>query len=76
MKTTIETRIWKGSILIGKRVKYINLKFDVIINKVSRGSNASDNINLIIEEADYINFTGDTKSCLNLLKETIEKTGA
>lgn len=69
----METRVWKGSTLIGKEVRYINLHFDVIINKVSRGSNASDNLNLIIEEADYINFTGNSESCLKLFKETAEQ---
>lgn len=71
--TKITTRVWKGSILIGKKVRYINEKFDVEINKVTRGSNASDNINLIIEEADYITFSGDTNSCLKLLRETIKR---
>ncbi len=71
--TTITTRIWKGSLLIGKKVKYINQKFNVVISKVSRGSQASDNKDLIIEEADYITFSGDSNSCLDLLKETAVK---
>ena len=70
MNTKITTRIWKDSILIGKRVKYINQKFDVSIVKVARGSQASDNQNLIIEEADYVTFTGDSKNCLELFRWT------
>lgn len=71
--TTITTRVWKGSILIGKRVIYINERFNVIVEKVSRGSQASDNTDLIIEEADYITFSGNSKDCLELFKETSKK---
>ena len=69
--TKMTTRIWKGSLLIKKRVKYINQKFDgVNIIKVKRGSEASDNLELIVEEGDYITFIGDSNSCLDLFKET------
>ena len=70
MNTKITTRIWEGSILIDKKVKYINLEFDVIIKKVLRGFRAVDNIDLIVEEADYITFIGDSKNCLKLLEKT------
>ncbi len=67
----MEVRIWKGSLLVKKRVEYIEEEFDVTVTKVGRGINASDNKNLILEEGDYITFNGSNDACLKVVKATI-----
>ena len=75
MAVSMEVRIWKGSPLIKKRVVYIEEEFNITITKVGRGINASDNKEIIIEEADYISFNGTNDNCLKLVKATIPSKG-
>ena len=74
MAIKITVRIWKGSPLIKKKVKYIEEKFQVKIDKISRGKQASDSREMILEEADYITFNGNNDDCLELAKATSSKT--
>ena len=71
MNPKMEIRIWEKSKLIGKSIKDISKEYDVEIIKVARGENATNpDENLIINEADYITYQGDSSSCLKLLKES------
>ncbi len=65
----IEFRIWENSSLIGKRVSFLCNKFNVTISKISRGTQASDNQNIILDEADYICVEG-TPQALALIVES------
>ena len=71
MVCSMEVRIWKGSLLVDKRVEYVEEEFGVIVTKVGRGVQASDNKEVILEEADYITFNGGNDNCLKLVKATI-----
>ncbi len=77
MINQMEVRIWEGSVLVKKRVKYIEEHFGITVTKIGRGKEASDNKNIILEEGDYITYNGTNDNCLNLLKATIpEKQSA
>lgn len=67
----MEVRIWKGSLLVKKRVKYVEEAYEVTVTKVGRGINASDSKEIILEEADYITFNGSNDACLRVVKATI-----
>ena len=71
--TKIECRIWRYSKLIGEKVFDVEEEYTVKIIKVARGKLATDNKTQILEEADYIRFSGTTVNCLDLLNATIEE---
>ena len=70
MEAKMTVRIWENSKLIKKKVKDVEKKFNVRINKVSRGPMASDSKEIRIENADYITFEGHRKELLNLFDNT------
>lgn len=73
MKSKMEIRIWEGSPLIGKDINSINDEFNIKIIKVSRGQEATNpKGDLIIEEADYIRYIGDSSDCINVINKSIE----
>lgn len=73
MKPNFTIRIWKDSSLVGRTIRDISKKFNVIIIKVARGSEATNpSGDLTINEADYITYKGEDKACLELLKNSAQ----
>jgi len=67
----METRVWGGSPLIGKRKDEIEKQFHVEVIKVSRGLDATNPPDeLILQEADYITYIGKSADCIKVLRSS------
>ena len=68
----MQIRLWKGSPLIGKTVGEIIKDYGVTVIKVARGREATNPPpDLVLKEADYISYVGQSKECLDILKLSI-----
>jgi len=70
MKLTVESRIWKDSGLIGRKLCTLEKEYHVTISKVSRGNEAACYGSLEILEGDYLTYVGTGKNCAKFLVAT------